>query len=136
MKDEIGQYDMVELVKRVVGEDIQLDNFGAMKDGLNFEVIIPDMINGMILRLKTYVLSEELENRSKVVTIYYDVPENWWEHFKMSLPKWMKLQPKLITLSKSKTVRFRKFATYPKASVLFPESVGTLVRCRHEICEE
>ena len=140
---QLGKIETIELTKLPVGISEILDDYVIMKHGLQFESIFDPMLKGMIYRLKTYVLAEEIDCRSKIVSFdaTFPVYRNWWQHFKGDIfPQWLKKRfpPKFNypTQTKKKKVTFRKYATYPKANILFPDEVGTLIKYKSFIEEE
>jgi len=135
---ESNNIQSLELTKLPIGISVLLSDYPTVRDGLRLEGVRDLMLQGMIYQLTTYILAEELEKRTKEVAFTYSVPKNWWEHLKCSFPDWLKhrFPPKLIQYEVTKQVTFKKYATYPKANVLFPDKVGKLVRYKSFIEEE
>lgn len=111
----------------------------TFRQTLKLNTYTDELIQNLVLQLSGYVLAEEVDKREKVVTFEYKIPLNWWEHFKASiLPIWLYRyvgQPKYKTITKERTIRFRKLATYPKANIAIPE-LGDIVIYRTQIEEE
>ena len=135
--------ESVELTKLPINITETLDGYTVVRSELKLERLIEPMLGGMIFRLKTYILAEEIDNRSKVVslTTTHPVYRSWWDYFKGDMfPDWLKKRfpPKFLYVTKTekKKVTFRRYATYPKASILFPDKVGTLVRYKSSIEED
>ncbi len=140
---EKGQIKQVELIKLSIGVSSVLDDYTLVKHGLELEQIMKPALRGMMFQIRTYILAEEIDNRSKVVSITNTFPvyRSWWQHFKGEVfPEWLKRrfppQFNYATKTGSKIVTFRKYATYPKANILFPDKVGNLVRYKSFIEEE
>ena len=130
---KLGNIEKVNLIKLPITISEVLDDYVLVKCGLEFESVIEPMLRGMIYRIKTYVLAEEIDNRKKDVKFTYTIPASWWHHFKKShFPKWLlkRFPVKYIEYYKTKTVTFRKYATYPRANILFPDRVGELIKYR------
>lgn len=128
---KLGNIETVKLTKLPVCISEILDDYVLVKQGLEFENVFDPMLQGMFYRIKTYILAEEIDNRSKVVRFTYKLPSNWWQYFKLQVfPKWLQQRfPVSYTdCVRTKKVTFRKYATYPKASILFPDKVGELIR--------
>jgi len=133
----------VELTKLMIGTSTVLDDYPLVKQGIQVERILDPVIRGMMFQIRTYILAEEIDNRSKDVSItsVFPVYRSWWQHFKGEVfPDWLRKrfppQFNYVVKTGTKTVKFRKYATYPKANVLFPDKVGSLVRYKSSIEEE
>ena len=140
-----GKLDLqcVELTKLPIAVEYMLDEYPLVKHGLKIERIIEPAYIASIIRIKTYILAEEIDNRSKVVEFKASFPvyQSWWQHFKgEKFPEWLKRKfpPKFNypTQTKRKKVTFRKYATYPQANILFPDKVGNLIRYKSTLLEE
>ena len=137
-KMEKGNIVSVELTKLPIAVEETLDDYVLVKHGLQIEQFQSEMLRGMVYRIKTYILAEEIDNRKKDVRFKYSVPSNWWQHFKRDIfPQWLLRRYPVVYVEyyKIKTVTFRKYATYPKANILFPDKVGDLVRYKSSIEE-
>ena len=135
----MGNIKTVELTKLPIGVSAILDDYVVVKSGLKFESIIDPMLGGMLYQIKTYILAEEIDHRSKEVRFSVRLPSSWWQHFKYDkFPAWLlhKFPVKYEEYYQVKTVTFRKYATYPKANILLPDKVGELVRYKSFIEEE
>jgi hypothetical protein len=129
--------DEIELVKLPISITQILDDYVLVKRGLELQTFRNEMLRGMVTQLKSYVLAEEVDNRTKSVAFKYKAPKNWLEHLKLQLPSWTRkfFTPKLVEHQQIKRVTFRRYATFPKANILFPDKVGTLIRFK-QIIEE
>lgn len=130
--------ESVELVKLPIGITEILDDYMLVRHGLEMEKIFDPMISGMLYRIKTYILAEEIDNRTKTVRFSCKTTANWWQHFKLQLfPGWLqrKFPVKYADCTHKKKVTFRKHATYPRANILFPDKVGSLIRYKSSIEE-
>ncbi|KKL76921.1 hypothetical protein LCGC14_2040100 [marine sediment metagenome] len=132
----------VEFTKLPVCTQILTDMY-TFANSLEIQQFQCETMDGLITRIKGYVLAEEVDCRSTVVCIdtVHPAYQSWWQHFKGEIfPEWLKRRfpPKLnyITKTGRKKVTFRRYATYPKANILFPKETGKLVRYRSFIGEE
>ncbi|KKM87792.1 hypothetical protein LCGC14_1265360 [marine sediment metagenome] len=132
---KLGDIESVELTKLPISISEILDEYVLVKHGLEIESFIEPMFRGMVYRIKTFVLAEEIDCRSKVVSIdtVHPVFKSLWQHFKSKVfPTWLLKhfppQYNWVTVTGKKKVTFRKYATYPKANILFPDKVGNLIR--------
>jgi len=133
--------DNITLEKLEVG--IQLaEDMAVLAQSLNLEQYREIELHKMVTRLRGYVLAEEVDNRSKVVTITLTFPvyRSWWQYFKGDkFPSWLKKkfppQFNYVTKTGKKTITFRKLATYPKANIALPKLGDTIV-FRNQITEE
>ena len=139
---KMGNIETVELTKLPIALSEVLDDYVTVKYGLELENIVDPMLRGMIYRIKTYILAEEIDNRSKIISFetVHPVYQSWWQHFKGdAFPEWLKRRspPRFnyVTKTGKRKVTFRKYATYPKANILFPDKVGKLVRYKSFIEE-
>src|SRR4030042_3717458 len=127
--------ESVELTKLLVETTHIIDEYAVLKSGLKLQAYMEPMLRAMVYKLKSYVLAEEIDNRSKIVYVNTTHPVycNWWQHFKGEVfPDWLKKKfpPRYnyVTKTGKKLVTFRRHATYPKANILFPDQVGTLIK--------
>ena len=132
--------ESIELTKLPISVTEILDDYILVKHGLQVETFRDDMLKDMVIRIKTCVLAEEIDNHSKVITIKLSFPvyQSWWQHFKGEVfPVWLRNrfppQFNYVTKKGSKKVTFRRYATYPKANILFPNNTGSLVRYKSTI---
>lgn len=135
---KLGNIESIELTKLPIEVSEILDDYVSVKYGLELERIIHPILRGIVYRIKAHILAEEIDNRTKDISFTYSTPKNWWEHLKLSLPQWLKNilhPPKMIEYTKTKTVTFRKYATFPKANILFPDEVGKLIKYKSFIEE-
>ena len=107
--------------------------------------IFPELecYDAMGLRLKAHVLAEEVDCRTTDVSfeVDYTVFASWWQHFKYSVfPRWLKKRyPPILehrTKTRSKKVTFKRYATYPKASLVLPNEMGDKIVYRNKFYEE
>lgn len=75
----------------------------------------------LVTELVAEVLAEEVDNRSKEVS--FEVPATWWDHFKRDyFPDWLLYKFPIKQKTLSKTVTFRRLATYPKLPHVYPNT--------------
>jgi hypothetical protein len=134
--------DSLELSKLIIGGSTELDAFPLLKDNLEL-TIVRNEARRLLIQVKTCVLAEEVDHRVKDITVEFVFPiyRNWWQHFKGEVfPEWLKRKfpPQFNDVCKTvtKKVTFRKWATYPKASLLFPKEMGGIIRYKSEVSEE
>jgi hypothetical protein len=95
-----------------------------------------DVADALVYQLSTYVLAEEVENRTK--TVNFEYPKSWWQMFKQQyFPKWLLKRFPVKTKKDTRLVTFKKYATYPKApAVAFPEGYGGKIVYKSFITEK
>ena len=128
---------MIEFTKLPVYQEMRVDMF-AMASTINLEVFEMEMYDAMLHRMKAYVLAEEVENRTLVSSFEVKVPLTWWDFFKQErFPNWLlnRFPAKQRIIKKKKTVKFTKYATYPKATMTIPDKVGNTIVYRSSIYE-
>ncbi len=135
--------ERVDLFKLPIAVQGVLADYILVSKGLEFEAWRDTFLNGLLVSIRTYILAEEIDCRSKVISIdtVHSVYQNWWEHFKGTIfPRWLKrLSPpkfNYVTITGKKKVTFKRYATYPKANILFPKEIGELIRFKQFIIEE
>jgi len=135
---KLNNIEEVDLIKLPISATEALDAYTIVKHHLELETFYDAMIEALVYHIKTYILAEEVDNRSKVIRFTYNFPSNWWQHFRAQVfPRWLlkRFPIKLTEYTKVKRVTFRKYATYPKANIVFPDKVGTLVKYKSFIEE-
>lgn len=135
--------ESVELTKLPISVQGMLDDYILVRNGIEIKTFRDAFLGATVYKIETYILAEEIDCRTKVVSIKttYPVYQNWWQHFKGEVfPDWLKrhFPPRFNDVVKvgKKRVTFRRYATYPKANILFPKEVGELVKYKSFIEEE
>ena len=129
--------DTVVLEKLIITSQRLIDMV-TIRDSLKVSVLLGETMDAMMVRLRGYVLAEEVDNRTKQVMFRITIPATWWEQFKEDkFPNWLKRRfpVRQRTITKTKIVRFRKLATYPMANIVLKDKVGKFVY-RSQIGEE
>jgi len=134
--------DRITLEKLAVYRQ-QLIDLPAIAHAASIESFMDFEFNALVVRLKSYVLAEEVDCRSKIVEISSTFPvyQSWWQHFRGEVfPEWLKRKfpPKFNYVVKTgkKKVTFRKLATYPRANLIIPDNVGNTIIYRNQFREE
>ena len=131
------------MISNITLEKLEIDKrcmvgMNVLRESLELQSYLDYEFNHMVYDLRAYVLAEEVDNRTKLVRFQTDVPANWWEHFKRDVLQRLfrgRLHIKFTYISRTKTVRFRKLATYPKANIALPE-LGDTIRYRTQLSIE
>ena len=134
--------EYITLEKLEVGKQCLVD-MGVLRKSLNLEEYIDHMLNAMVYDLRAYVLAEEVDKRTEIVHFHIDRPATWWDELKFDvlrkhkLSRWFvnRYPVKTARFSQTKTVTFRKLATYPKANIALP-GLGSTIVYRTQIYEE
>ena len=123
----------VTLEKLEIGKRALVD-MSVLRESLELQSYLDHELSCMVYDLRGYVLAEEVDNRSKSITITHTFPvyQSWWQHFKGEVfPEWLKKrfppQFNYVTKTGKKTITFRKLATYPKANIALPKLGNTIV---------
>lgn len=125
------------LEKLLVSKQLMVD-MPTLRSSLELSSYIDCALQRMVYSLEAYVLAEEIDNRTKEVSFQVSIPKSWWQHFKRDVtPRWfVNLFPVRFTvIKKTKSVTFRKLATFPKANIALPEELGSVVINRAELTE-
>jgi hypothetical protein len=120
--------DSVKLTKIPITVKAALGEYPLVEQDLTLTV--ERILDHMVFSLRSHMLAEELENRSKVVEFTFEFPSSWWQHFKLQVfPKWLqrRFPIKYAHYKYNKKVIFKKYAAYPKANIAIPDKVGELV---------
>jgi hypothetical protein len=116
----------------------QLISRSELESSVNPELIFENTIDGIIVRIKTKILSEDLApkeiHRTKVVE--FRQPQTWWDMFKNTYTNtwwfgWFvrRYPPKMVPIFRSVTfnVRLQPTLLFPQ-SVTLPKDVGRPIR--------
>jgi hypothetical protein len=104
----------------------------TLRESLSIATYMDVILRSMVVSLRGYVLAEEVAKTEKDVYFEFEIPANWWEHFKATMPHWFLGKPRLKRVTARKQVRFRKLAAYPKANIDIPELGDPIIRYRIE----
>ena len=88
------------------------------------------VLQSMVVSIQGYILAEEVDKRTRVVTFDYTIPASWWQQFKAEkFPGWLikRFPVKTKAQQASKKVIFRRLATYPKANIVVPDLDKTII---------
>jgi hypothetical protein len=91
-------------------------------DKFRFETSFQPILKQTLYRFATEILADKLVDDTYKANYPYKVPKTWWQMFKRDhLPTWFK--KKFPVQYEHKTgrvkVRFKRYATYPKANEIF-----------------
>jgi hypothetical protein len=123
-----GYYDLlplseVENVKIEVKDLLKTEVFVNMKLPTGMFDIKTEVQDG-ILKMKSYVLSEDIETKTK--TLEFKYPKTWWQHFKYDhFPQWLLDIFPVQFKTETKKCRFTAKAFYP--NVKFTPNLGNPV---------
>ena len=116
--DELVTMSQVILEKVRMGLMTQVGH--NVLDSMNVEEITEFVSRNLITRIELDLLSDKIVDDKYTFELTFKYPATWWQYFKQDkMPKWFldKYPVKYQTEVKHKTVKFSRYATYPKANI-------------------
>lgn len=93
---------------------------------MSIEVFVEETVQRVRLMVSTELLgSLRIQKEDKRVV---EVPKTWWDHLKLSFPRWLAKRLKPVAYDEiTFTTKFAEYSTYPKININPPSDFGPMV---------